>query len=95
LGCAGIMGRKTRQCAKPPTIDDVLRMGQNDLEVIVQCARILLAFLQVQALIGSYALNWPATMVLIFEYGSIPADPYFIAQSAYCLRTIFISSRRA
>ena len=88
LGCAGIMGRKTRQCAKPPTIDDVLRMGQNDLEVIVQCARILLAFLQVQALIGSYALNWPATMVLIFEYGSMPADPYFIAQSAYCLRTI-------
>ena len=88
FGIAGTMIRKTRQCAKPPTIDDVLRSGQNDLEVIVQCARILLAFLQVQALIGSFALNWPGMMVLMFQYGSMPADPYFIAQSAFCLRTI-------
>ena len=50
----------------------------------VQCARILLAFLQVQALID-YALGPRRGHV---EYGSMPADPYFIAQSAYCLRTI-------
>lgn len=87
FGVAGTMVRKTRKCAQPPTIDDVLRSGQNDLEVIVQCARILLAFLQVQALIGSFALNWPGMLVIMFYYGSMPADPYFIAQSAYCLRS--------
>ena len=88
FGVAGTMIRKTRECAKPPTIDNVLNPGQNDLEVIVQCVRIMLAFLQVQALIGSMALNWPQQLMVMFNYGSMPADPYFIAQSAYCLRTM-------
>ena len=48
---AFVMIAKTRQSAQPPTIQDILREGDgkgHGLEVIVQCARILLAFLQVR-----------------------------------------------
>jgi hypothetical protein len=87
---AFVMINRTRRCAQPPTIADIIREGpaQSNLESIVQCARILLAFLQVQTLVGSFELHWPGTLTFFFDYISMVSDPYYISRSAYCLRTI-------